>query len=339
MEEQGYSRGSCLVNFGELEDRACLLTLREEVRECSRLIEAAHLSRPEHYLSIYQSGCNLTCLKCHSWRFSRHAEGRWMVPRELGDMAREYRTHVTVIEPKERATSWHGAGLCRSCGNCVTLGQRSNYCPGRIGPDQVVLSPQGFGPARNIIAFTGGDLTCRPRFYLESAERIKAASDNLWVLLETNGFGLSPRNLDEYAFGGVDAFWLDIKARDEEVHRKLTGAGNRHILTLPEEITRRGFTLEVLSLYIPGWVETDQLREIGALLTRVNPDIPFTLLAFFPEYRLCDVPAPDFRQMREAYCAVRETGLRNVRLGNLGVFLKSGKDWENFERLADREAP
>jgi hypothetical protein len=30
-----------------------------------------------------------------------------------------------------------------------------------------VLSPQGFGPARNIVAFTGGDVMCCPEFYGE----------------------------------------------------------------------------------------------------------------------------------------------------------------------------
>ena len=59
MEEQGYPRGSCQVSSGEITDRACRLTLREEESEAARLIPAAHLSRPEHYFSIYQSGCNM----------------------------------------------------------------------------------------------------------------------------------------------------------------------------------------------------------------------------------------------------------------------------------------
>jgi pyruvate-formate lyase-activating enzyme len=53
----------------------------------------------------------------------------------------------------------------------------------------------------------------------------------------------------------VDAFWLDIKAHDAEKHKWLTGSSNVHILRLPEEILKRGFTLEVLSLYIPNLIE------------------------------------------------------------------------------------
>ena len=42
--------------------------------------------------------------------------------------------------------------------------------------------PQGFGPARNIVAFTGGDLACHPEFYAKSAEKIKELDIDLCVL-------------------------------------------------------------------------------------------------------------------------------------------------------------
>jgi len=39
--------------------------------------------------------------------------------------------------------------------------------------------------------------------------------------------------------------------RATETHKWLTGCSNEHILKLPEGILKRGFVLEVLSLYIP----------------------------------------------------------------------------------------
>jgi len=44
---------------------------------------------------------------------------------------------------------------------------------GVLEPDQIVFSPQGWGPARNIIGFTGGDLLCQPEFYCLASEEIK----------------------------------------------------------------------------------------------------------------------------------------------------------------------
>ncbi|RLI87278.1 MAG: hypothetical protein DRO98_04330 [Archaeoglobales archaeon] len=68
--------------------------------------------------------------------------------------------------------------------------------------------PQGFGPARNIVAFTGGDLACHPEFYAKSTEKIKELDIDLCVLFETNGYGLTPKNLDLFKKAGIDSFWL-----------------------------------------------------------------------------------------------------------------------------------
>jgi pyruvate formate lyase activating enzyme len=126
----------------------------------------------------------------------------------------------------------------------------------------------------------------------------------------------------------VDAFWLDIKAYDADKHKWLTGCSNEHILRLPEEILKRGFTLEVLSLYIPGLVESDELERIARLLAAVDAEIPFTILAFFPEYQMKDFRSPNTREMVEAYRKVKSAGLKNIRLGNSGIFIRSTEDWD-----------
>ncbi|UCE34510.1 MAG: radical SAM protein, partial [Deltaproteobacteria bacterium] len=89
-----------------------------------------------------------------------------------------------------------------------------------------------------------------------------------------------------------------------------------------------GFVLEVLSLFIPGWVETDQLERIARILVEVGSQIPYTILAFFPEYQLTHVPPPNLNQMIEAYTRVKETGLKNVRLGNVGIFARTPEQYE-----------
>jgi pyruvate-formate lyase-activating enzyme len=247
---------------------------------------------------------------------------------DIAQVVEEYKQHVTVFEPKEAATSWHAHRLCNHCGSCVYMGKRSPNCPGKLTPEQVVLSPQGFGPARNIVTFTGGDVLCRPDFYIEATKKIKEVSMDFLVLLETNGYGLTPQNLKVYADGGVDAFWLDIKAFTEETYRKLCGTTNAHILSSVESIINHGFTLEVLTLYIPGLVETDEHTRIAELIAKTSSEIPTTLLAFFPCYKLLDPDyrAPTVQEMIKSYTAMQEAGLKNIRVGNLGVFVKSEQD-------------
>ena len=328
--QQGYTRGSCITQVDGKKALACEVTLKEEGGGISRLIESVHLSRPENYLSIYQSGCNLSCRKCHSWYFSKVARGTWYSPSEVATLCMDYDKRVTLREPRDRATSWHAHDSCRCCGACVISGERSSSCPGILSPKDIVLSPQGFGPARNIVGFTGGDLCCKPDFYTECARLIKEKTE-LWVLIETNGYGLTPENLNLLREAGVDSYWLDIKAFDDETHKWLTGCSNRGILALPEEMLKRGFVLEVLSLYIPKVVETQQLTEIGRLLSRLDPTIPFTILAFFPENQMMDYRHPTAQEMVEAFLEVKATGLENVRLGNTGVFVKGDEDYRLLE--------
>ena len=330
MAKQGYRSGSCGIRMPDGSEKiACQATLKKKGETWSRLMTSAHLSRPEDYFSIYQSGCNHSCLKCHSWRFSQQYEGFWASTGELARMAADYELLVTVREPRERATMWHATDLCKHCGLCVLEGRRGELCPRKLDPSQVIWSPQGYGPARNIVAFTGGDLACRADFYAQATERIKrACSEEMWVLLETNGYGLTPANLDTFASAGLDSFWLDIKAHEAETYRRLCGTTNEWVLEAPARILDRGFVLEVLSLYIPGWVETDQLVRIAELLHEVDPRIPFTLLAFFPEHELKNNRPPTLSEMIGAYLAIKDAGLRNVKLGNCHVFARTGRDWD-----------
>lgn len=335
--QQGFSMGSCRVEFNGQHAPACQVTLRQKDKETARLITSVHLSRPENYLSIYQSGCNFSCRKCHSWYFSKVKDGKWYTPQDILKEAMAYDKTVTLEEPRDKATTWHAHDTCRCCGSCVVYNKRSSSCPGILAPEAITLSPQGFGPVRNIAAFTGGDLVCCPEFYGECAMLIHAHT-KLWLLIETNGHGLTPQNLDYLQESGVDAFWLDIKAFDDKKHKWLTGCSNKNILKLPAEILKRNFVLEVLSLYIPDLVEADDLEKIARLLAGVDRTIPFTILAFFPEYRMKDYRAPTVYEMVAAYERAKVAGLQNIRLGNLGVFARTQKDQQYLIDHVDKDA-
>ncbi len=335
--QQGYKPGSCLVGIDGKRRLGCEATLRFSEGEWQRLITSMHLSRPENYLSIYQSGCNLSCRKCHSWYFSKEATGEWLSPDDIAEAAKNYETQVTLVEPRQRSTAWHAHESCYCCGACVLTGERSPRCPGALEVEEITISPQGFGPARNIVGFTGGDITCRPDFYARCTQLIKE-NTSLWVLIESNGYGLTPKHLDLLQESGVDSFWLDIKAEDPERHRWLTGCDNQWILQMPAEMLKRNFVLEVLSLYIPGVVEAEELGRIAGRLASLDASIPFTILAFFPEHRMKDFRPPTVKEMVRAYEKAKTAGLTRIRLGNLGVFARAVEDYRFLENHVDRDA-
>ena len=105
-----------------------------------------------------------------------------------------------------------------------------------------------------------------------------------------------------------------------------------------EDIVNHGFTLEILTLYIPGIVETDEHFKLANLVAEVDSKIPMTLLAFFPCYKLQspEYRAPTVQEMADSYTAMREEGIENLRIGNMGVFLKTEED---FQQLVDAVGP
>ncbi len=339
MVEQGYSKGACEVILKDKSTLpACRATLKYEKGQHHRLIKSMHLSRPEDYFSIYQSGCNHNCLKCHSWQFSKHYNGEWYSTDQIAEMCKEYEREVTVFEPRERALMYYATDLCKHCGSCVYFNKRSPLCPNKLSKDKIVLSPQGFGPGRNIVAFTGGDIACQAKFYAEVTQKIKKRCENIWVLLETNGYGLTPRNLDLFQKAELDSYWLDIKAFDADIYNKLCGTSNKTVLNAPKEILKREFVLEILMVYIPNLVEIDQFNKIAELIAEIDENIPFHILAFFPQYKLKEYRAPSLSEILGTYKSIKAIGLKNVRIGNIGVFAKTEEEMKKLIRTVEPEA-
>ena len=339
MLKQGYSKGACEVRLKNGSSQtACKATLKFENGQYHRVISALHLSRPEDYFSIYQSGCNHNCLKCHSWEFSKHYNGKWYSTDAIAQECKNYENYVTVFEPRERALMYYANKQCRHCGSCIIFNKRSPLCPNKLSKDQIVLGPQGFGPARNIIAFTGGDIACQAEFYAEVTQKIKQKCDNIWVLLESNGFGLTPRNLDLFQKAGLDSYWLDIKAYDAKIYKKLCGTSNKTVLSTPREIIKRNFVLEILTVFIPDFIELDQFKKIAELIVEIDENIPFHILAFFPQYKLKDYRPPKLDEILEAYNVVKDVGLKQIQIGNIGVFAKNEEEIKRLIETVGSEA-
>lgn len=330
LESIGYSSCSNVIMVNNAFMRPCDAGLRVLKGNVERLIYDIVLSRPEDYLSIYQSCCNHNCLKCHSWYFSQYVRGKWMSPENIVKEVLKYREIITVWEPRERATMWHASDLCAHCGVCKFSEGRGIFCPGKLKPEQVLYSPQGYGPARNIISFTGGDLYCQPSFYIKTFKLIKKEAPEMWIHIETNGYGLVRENLEAYYSAGLDSIWVDMKAFDEEVYRKLCGTTNKWILEVPMIAKELGIVLEIVLIYIPGLVELDQIKKFAKYISEIDREIPVTLLSFFPEYMLLGFRKPTYDEMVLAYKIMKEYGLRKIRLGNIGVFCKTS---ENIEKL------
>jgi len=177
------------------------------------------------------------------------------------------------------------------------------------------------------ICYFGGDPTPQLPLAIEASKRVKEVSGGriLRICWETNG--AMHKNLLEEMIelslrsGGCIKF--DLKAWDEALHIALTGITNKRTLENFEYAgryihERREPPLLIAStLLVPGYIDTEEIRSLARFIASINPDIPYSLLAFYPHFYMKDLPLISKTEAYECMRIAISEGLKNVRIGNL----------------------
>jgi pyruvate formate lyase activating enzyme len=71
------------------------------------------------------------------------------------------------------------------------------------------------------------------------------------------------------------------------------------------------------TLMVPGYIDDQEVGHIASFISSLNPDIPYSLLAFHPSYHMKDLPPTSRKQAMECLDAARNAGLKRVKVGNL----------------------
>lgn len=181
------------------------------------------------------------------------------------------------------------------------------------------------------ICYFGGDPTAQMPFSLKASRTAIERNRNriLRICWETNG-SMHGNLLDEVMeialeSGGCVKF--DLKAWDEDVHIALTGISNRRTL---ENFRRAGEKrgqrpspppLIASTLLVPGYVDEDEVKGIARYIVSIDPDIPYSLLAFHPHFFMSDMPLTSRAMAHRCVQAAREEGLNNIRIGNIHLLV------------------
>lgn len=116
----------------------------------------------------------------------------------------------------------------------------------------------------------------------------------------------------------LDLLKIDLKTAQEKEYRKLGGV-LQHVLDGIRGAIARGLWVEVVTLVIPGFNDSDaELREIAAFLAGQSPDLPWHVTAFHPDYMFQDRPPTPVSRLLRAVEIGKEEGLRFVYPGNVG---------------------
>ncbi len=131
----------------------------------------------------------------------------------------------------------------------------------------------------------------------------------------SNGNG-TPQVL-EYIRPFVDLYKVDLKGFDDKHYRELGGV-LANVLETIKLLKRMGFWVEIVTLVIPGFNDSDdELKQIAGFLASVSVDIPWHITAFHPDYKMDMTPATPVETLLRAYEFGKAAGLRYCYPGNL----------------------
>jgi len=267
--------------------------------------------------------CNLCPHRCAM----RDGEvGLCRVRRRVGDgmQTATFASSVRHLDPIERKPLYHfrpgsialtlaAPGCTFFCSYCINFrisqygrpaGQSWSADP--VDAGEVVAAAKA---AKAVVAlsYTEPALAIELTLALAMAGRPAGVS----VVWKSNGF-LTEEAVDTVA-PALAAVNVDVKAADDERHRRLTGAALAPVLRTIRGLRGHGVWVEVSTPLIPG-VSDDpaDLAEIAGQLAEIDLDLPWHLVRFTPTFRMSDErPTPPDR-LADATRIGRSAGLRYV---------------------------
>ena len=220
--------------------------------------------------------------------------------------------------PGARALSFGMLGCdlhCQNCQNFLTSqalrDPNAGVPPQRVTPNEIVNL--ALHNRARVLTSTYNEPLITSEWAVEVFKEGKARG--LVCSYVSNG-NATPEVLD-YIRPYVDLYKVDLKSFDDKDYRRLGGV-LKTILDGTRMVYERGFWLEVVTLVIPGFNDSDaELRDIAQFLISLSPDIPWHVTAFHQDYKMTDPPNTTAKTLiRAAEIGVGE-GLRYVYAGNL----------------------
>ncbi len=145
------------------------------------------------------------------------------------------------------------------------------------------------------------------------------------ICFEWNGCGARElvKKAGEIAYESGGNIKFDLKAYTPSVHKALTGRDNKQTLENFELIYREFYedrrdvpVLNATTLLVPHYVDEYEVEKIAEFIASLNPEIPYSLLVFHPDYLMTDTTITQRKQVEKCIQAAKKH-LKRVNLGNV----------------------
>ena len=181
-----------------------------------------------------------------------------------------------------------------------------------IEPEKLVeLAIEAKSPT---IAYTYTEPTIFYEYMLATAKLAK--KKGLRNIMHSCGY-INPAPLKEL-LKYMDACNIDLKGFSEEYYRQMSNGRLAPVLEALKTVKHQGVWLEITNLVVPG--KNDDPKMVRAMCkwikTNLGPDVPLYFSAFYPQYRLQNLPPTPIDTLEKAYAIAKDEGLNYVYIGN-----------------------
>lgn len=179
-------------------------------------------------------------------------------------------------------------------------------------PEQVVATAQEYGCQS--ISYTYIEPTIFFEFAYDCAKL--AHEKGIKNVFVSNGY-TSPEATKKIA-PYLDGNNIDLKAFTDKFYHEVCGAKLAPVLDTIRLMKELGVWVEVTTLVIPGWNDSDnELQQIARFVKSVDPEMPWHVTRFHPTYKMTDRDATPPSTLQRARAIGLSEGLINVFMGNL----------------------
>ena len=201
-------------------------------------------------------------------------------------------------------------------------------------PQSSLELSQAVDKKTSCVCYFGGDPSPQLLHSIH-ASRLAIANKDKKILRycwETNG-SMNRRFLEEILdialeSGGCVKF--DLKTFNSSMNIALCGRSNNQT-KINFELAARWIKkrkdpplLVASTLLVPGYIEREEVYHIARFIASLDPEIPYSLLGFYPHFYFRDLPPTSRRHAEECKEAALEAGLKKVKIGNIYLL---GKDY------------
>lgn len=219
--------------------------------------------------------------------------------------------------PGEQAMSIATAGCnlhCKHCQNWTISQAMPEDVVALNMPPKLVVSETKKSGSRTI-SYTYTEPTVFYEYMIDTAKLAK--KQGIKNTIVSNGF-INPKPLEELC-KYLDGANIDLKAISDNFYREVCSARLQPVLDALIMLHKKGVWLEITNLIIP--TLNDKKSDIKKLIAWIKEnlglDVPLHFTAFYPCYKLSDLPSTSIKILQTARELALKAGLHYVYTGNL----------------------